>query len=161
MASLVVDVSSHRNLGSSFSKIRVVNWLISLPRFSVTRTTFQDEIPWGWLVRLGFPELWWDQCGVEAREKVGSCCSCESGLTFQGYLRGRLSGVTVRLWHMGIGCVLPPRSSQAWTVRNNDNGGQWEPRVTEYPSCLARHWAQSLTCIISVCPGLLLPFLFC
>ena len=82
MASLVVDVSSHLNLGSSFSKIREVNWLISLPCFSVTRTTFQDEIPWGWLVGLGFPELWWDQCGAEAREKVGSCCSCKSGLTF-------------------------------------------------------------------------------
>lgn len=88
MASLVVDVSSHHNLGSSFSKIRVVNWLISLSRFSVTRTTFQDEIPWGWLVRLGFPEPWWDQCGVEARENVGSCCSCKSGLTFPGLPQG-------------------------------------------------------------------------
>lgn len=82
MAPLVVDVSCHRSLGSSFSKIQVVNWLISLPRFSVTRTTFQDEVPWGWLVGLGFPEPWWDQCGAETRGKGGSCCSCESGLAF-------------------------------------------------------------------------------
>ena len=82
MASLVEDFSCHHSLGSSFSKIQVVNWLISLPYFSVTRTTFQDEILWGWLVGLGFPEPWWDHCGAETTGKVGSCCSCKSGLTF-------------------------------------------------------------------------------